>query len=127
MRYRNHLEEKEEAGLFSEIMNDHYTLVNWVGSLDLLCRADWQIGILEGIAFTGMCLGALLLSGAANYFGKRTVYIFSLVLCALSHLFLYFIPNYSGAVFFLFILGIGILGRLSIGFVLCMDYLAVEY
>ena len=58
---------------------DDTSLENWVQDLDLYCTPGAQIGLIGSMFFAGWALSAFFLPRTADLFGRRKVYLFSMI------------------------------------------------
>lgn len=103
------------------IMEDKYTLDNWVDDLDLICKTDWEIGIIGSSCFAGMFIGALTLSPIADIYGRRPVHITGLVLSLIGSVWMYFFPTWLSVIVSLVLKGIGMYCRMSISYLYTLE------
>ena len=53
---------------------------NWVEQYDMLCEPKYKVGFLGSIIFLGVIIGLLFVPPLADYFGRKVIFIISLVL-----------------------------------------------
>jgi MFS family permease len=102
-------------------MNDKYSLDNWVDDLDLVCRHEWEVGIIGSSCFAGMFIGALTLSPISDIYGRRPVHIIGLVLSLIGGLWMYVFPTWISVIISLLLKGIGMYSRLSISYLYTLE------
>ncbi|TNV80510.1 hypothetical protein FGO68_gene767 [Halteria grandinella] len=101
--------------------NDHTSLYNWVETLDLTCTPKEQIGLIGSMLFAGWAFAAVWLPRLADVFGRRTVYLYSMI----GH-FVFFgaiILSHSRVLttVLMFLLGMSSVGRATVGYLYMME------
>lgn len=96
------------VGLFFEFFE-----VFLAGVLSSVLQEKFHIGtnlmpILLGSSFLGMFFGAIFLSGMADKYGRKKIFIANLTIYSVSSLFIAFSPNVALVILFRFIAGFGL-------------------
>lgn len=93
------------------------SLNNWTQQLDLYCTPSYQLGLFGSMFFFGAFIGSFILPRLADLVGRRPIYLFGLVLYALSAI----LHPLSSSLYFtyalIFLGGISESGRYYVGFV----------
>jgi MFS family permease len=97
------------------------SLHNWVETLDLNCTPKSQIGLLGSMLFAGWAVSATFLPRLADVYGRRRVYLVSMV----AHAFFYGLIIISHDLKFStamqFFLGMASVGRASVGYLYSLE------
>jgi MFS family permease len=111
-----------EPGIeYRTVMDDKYSLINWVPDLDIVCSPQWKVGLLGSAIFSGMFFGALFLSPISDHFGRRPINIIGLTLSLAGSIWIYFFPNWISVTISLIFSGIGMYTRLSISYLYTLE------
>ena len=101
--------------------NDYYSLQNWVESMDIECRNKLEIGALGSVSFIGMAVGSILFAVLSAKFGRKVIYIGGLITTTLSLLIVLCEPSYYVGLVTLFVYGVGVFPRMTIGYVYALE------
>lgn len=107
--------------VFRKSQNDYYSLQNWVETMGIECRNKFQIGALGSVSFVGMAIGSLLFSILSAKFGRKVIYIGGLITTSIPLVVVLFEPHYYIGLTALFIYGVGVFPRMTIGYVYALE------
>ena len=100
---------------------DYYSLQNWVESMDIECKNKFQIGALGSVSFVGMAVGSLIFAILSEKYGRKIIYIGGLITTTLSLIVVLMKPSYYLGLTALFIYGVGVFPRMTIGYVYALE------
>jgi MFS family permease len=113
-----------ETDLFHKIdWDDEASLHNWFESLDLTCVSKQRIGFIGSSLFIGWALGATFLPRLSDLYGRRRVFIGSMILQVVTFIGLYLSKNIDVTTFIMFVFGVASVGRTSLSFLYMMELL----
>jgi MFS transporter, putative metabolite:H+ symporter len=99
------------------------SLDNWFVELSLECVSKTRIGLIGSSMFMGWALSAVFLPRLSDIYGRKKIFIFSILLqsCAMSVMYFSHSLNLTTAMMFIF--GMAAVGRTSISFLYLMELL----
>jgi len=72
------------------IIDRSTSIINWIYDFGLLCESDSHLRIVSYLLLAGICAGSLIVAPLADYFGRKGMIMFSLILLCLIYLKLVF-------------------------------------
>lgn len=112
---------KNGEAIYRKSDDDYYALDNWVESMDIECKNSFQIGAIGSVPFFGMAVGSIFGAILSAKFGRRVVYIIGLLITTASLLVVLIDPHYISGLVALFIYGIGVFPRMTIGYIYALE------
>jgi MFS family permease len=103
------------------------SLYNWVGKLGLICRPEWQVGLLGSSLFMGMCCTLLWLPSFGGRYGRRKIFWIGNILALVVFTVLMISKSFWLSVAMIFLLGALESIRMSIGYNYCMELIGAPY
>jgi MFS family permease len=102
--------------------HEHYRAVedddyidNWVEKYDMLCEPKYRIGLLGAFFFLGVIITMIPVPRYADVYGRRDVFIVTMIVCIIAGLGLLLANSLEWAYFFMLILGMTFAGKLIVG------------
>jgi len=99
------------------------SLYNWYESLDLACRSSGEVGLIGSMLFAGWTFAAFIFPRLADIYGRRLIFMGSMLIQTLSYVGLYFSTNIYVTYVFMFFFGTASVGRCSVGYLYLMEIL----
>mmetsp|Transcript_27088 Transcript_27088/g.23941 ORF Transcript_27088/g.23941 Transcript_27088/m.23941 type:complete len:313 (-) Transcript_27088:376-1314(-) len=89
--------------------------------MDIECRNNFQVGAIGSAAFVGMTIGSILGAALSAKYGRKLFYIGGLVLTTGALITIVAFPSYMVGIIALFIYGVGVFPRMTIGYVYALE------
>jgi MFS family permease len=86
------------------------------------CAPKWQLGLIGAVFLIGIVIGCSTVTKLGDYYGRRPVYLFGLVLNFVLIGILIIAKNVIIAYFCLFLLGISITARYYVGYTFNLEF-----
>lgn len=99
------------------------SLENWYVALDLACVPKSRIGLIGSSLFIGWAAGAVVLPRLADLYGRKIVFIVSMIIQTISLVGFFFSRNIDLTTACMFVLGVSSTGRCAISYLYMMELL----
>jgi MFS family permease len=97
------------------VKDNDETLDNWVEKFDMLCEPKWKIGLLGSMYFIGVIVGMTFVPPLADAFGRKIIFIVTLIISVFAQLGLILTNNLYEAYVYQFFIGSTFAGRVIVG------------
>lgn len=100
---------------------------NWVQKLDLLCESKERLGLLGSAFFVGILTAMIIIPQLSDYYGRKNIFIFTLVITIISQIGLMFSHSLNLSAFYLVILGFAFPGKNIVGLNYLLEFTPMSY
>ena len=103
-----------------------YSLNNWVQQYNLMCTSKNEMGAFGSLFFVGLVVGSLWVPRLSDYFGRKIVMLFGMAVHIITCLVVVTTTSMKVGLAALFINGMGMTGRVFVGYVWVSGFLNPE-
>ena len=108
---------------YRAVESDAEYLVNWVDKMDLLCTPHFKVGLIGSCYFIGIIITILPVPLLSDIYGRKTIYLASLILCVFAQFALIINSSIDVAFGLYVLLGMTFPGRNVVGLTYLLEFM----